>query len=259
MAWAPAAESTAQQTEVGIISRIREHKKEVSATSRAQIWRVGESGPAHQEARLREQDLLQMGREVFLDIGLFDSDLESRVILGTRSLNDRGAYLIQRDTIGQLGGMEVVVRQGVMVVEHVRGRLTAVAAGIRTQIFGTTVLIRVDETEEAGLLYLREGRIGFTEWPDLQNIEADRSGRIFRLTQGEPPVEVTLAADARRRWEEELEYNARSVWRSTPFWQRPEFLIPAAVAVGAGIGAAIFLSGGGRETARGTVVITIPQ
>lgn len=259
MAVSPAADGLAQQTDVGIISRIREQKKEVSATSRAQIWRVGESGPARQQARLRDHDLLQMGRQVFLDIGLFGQDVESRVILGTRSLNDRGAYMIQRDTISELGGMELVVRQGVLVVEHVRGRLTAVAAGIRTQIFGTTVLIRVDETEEAGLLYLRDGRIGFDEWPDLQNIVADADGRIFRLTRGQPPVEVTLAAAARRRWEEELEYNSRGVWRSTPFWQKPQFLIPAAVAVGLGVGAAILLSGDGRESATGTVVVTIPQ
>lgn len=245
----------AQEVEVGIVSRIRERKKEVETTGRAQIWRIGEGGPVRQEAPLLDQDIVQMGRQVFLDIGFFGPNLESRAILGTRSLSDRGTYVIQRDTIDQLGGMELVVRQGVIVVEHVRGRLTAVAAGIRTEIFGTTVLIRVDESEDTGLLYLKEGSIGFTGFPDLDRIQAGASGRIFRLEQGRPPLEVMLAPDARRRWENELEYNRQSVWRARPFWQQPRFLIPAAaVAV---VGAAVVLTAGGSDRATGNVVISV--
>lgn len=245
----------AQEPEVGVISRIKEQKKEVATTQRAQIWRVGEGGPARRQAPLRDQDIVRIGRQVFLDLDLFGEELESRIVLGTRTLAEQGAYEIRQNTVDELAGLELVVRQGVLVVEHTRGRLTTVAAGIRTRIFGTTVLIAVDDDGEEAHLYLPEGHIGFPEWEDLQSLQTTGEARSWRLRQGQRPEELTVLPDAQRRWAEELRHNTQSVWRSTPFWQQPRFLIPAGIAL---VGAGILVFSGSSETATGRVVVGIP-
>lgn len=250
--------SDAQPVEVGIVARIKDHKKDVSSTQRAQLWRVGEGGPVRRQLPLRDEDIIRLGQNIFLDLGLFGEDIESRVVLGTRTLSTAGAYTIRHDAIDELGGIELVVRQGVLVVEHVRGRLTTVAAGVRTRIFGTTVMISADEDGTEAHFYLPEGRIGFVEWDDLSMLEAGETGRAWRLREGERPEEVIITAQMRQRWSDEVRYNTRQVWQTRPpFWQRPEFYVPAAVLV---VGGAILLiTSGGSDDARGYVIASFPR
>jgi hypothetical protein len=248
----------AQQVDIGIISRIKDHKKDVSSTQRAQLWRVGEGGPVRRELPLRNEDIIRLGQNIFLDLGLFGEDIESRAVLGTRSLSAEGAYTIRQDGIDELGGIELVVRQGVLVVEHVRGRLTTVAAGVRTRIFGTVVMISADADGTEAHFYLPEGRIGFLDWEDLSMLEAGEAGRAWRLREGERPEEVIITAQMRQRWSDEVKYNTEDVWgRTRAFWQRPEFYVPAAVVV---VGAAVLiLTSRGSDDARGYVIASFPR
>jgi hypothetical protein len=248
-----------QTTEVGIVSRIKDHERDVPSTQRAQLWRVGEGGPIHRELPLRNHDIIRLGQQVFLDLGFFGEDIESRAILGTRSLSAQGAYTVQENTVDDIGGLELVVRQGVMVVEHVRGRLTTVAAGVRTRIFGTTVLLSVNEDGNEAHFYLPEGSVGFTQWTDLAFVEAGANGRAWRLREGERPEELLITAQMRDRWRDEVRYNSTQVWQTTPtpFWQKPQFYVPAALVV-AGT-AVLVLTSGGSDRVRGQVVATFPN
>jgi hypothetical protein len=252
---APALPAGGQDGGVAIVERIKERRTEVDASRRAQIWRVGHSGPARKEALLQLHDVVRMRRQVFLDLSFFGDDLESRVILGTRNLTEQGNYEIRENTVDELGGLEIIVRQGVMVVEHGRGRLSAIAAGIRTDIFGTTALLFVDDTGQTGRVYLPEGTIGFPDWPGLERLEAGQAGRSWALTAGAEPREIPLGPDARRRWERELGHNASSVWDPVPFWQRPHYYIPAAAIV---VGGGILLLNRSSETVHGYVIISLP-
>lgn len=247
----------AQETEVGIVSRISDREKDVISSPRAQIWRVGEGGLVRRELPLHTQDIIRLGQHVFLDLGFFGEEIESRIVLGTRTLSTQGAYTIQENTIDEIGGLELVVRQGVMVVEHVRGRLTTVAAGVRTRIFGTTVMVSVNEDGDEAHFYLPEGTIGFLQWADLARLEAGAEGRAWRLREGERPEELVISAQMRQRWRDEIRYNADRVWDSTPFWQRPQFYVPAGLVVVGG--AILLLTSGGSDRYRGYVIATIPQ
>jgi hypothetical protein len=247
----------AQPVEIGIVSRIKDHKKDVSSTQRAQLWRVGEGGPVRRLLPLRDEDIIRLGQNIFLDLGLFGEDMESRAVLGTQSLSAEGAYTIRQDGIDELGGIELVVRQGVLVVEHVRGRLTTVAAGVRTRIFGTVVMISADADGTEAHFYLPEGRIGFVDWEDLSMLDAGETGRAWRLVEGQRPEEVVITPQMRQRWSDEVRYNTRQVWQTRPFWQRPQFYIPAAVVVVGG--AILLLTSGGSDDARGYVIASFPR
>jgi hypothetical protein len=247
----------AQTVDVGIVSRIKERQRDVQSSQRAQLWRVGEGGPVHRDLTLRNHDIIRLQQRVFVDLGFFSDEIESRIVLGSRTLGAQGAYEISENTVDDIGGIELVVRQGVMVVEHVRGRLTTVASGVRTRIFGTTVMVSVAEDGSEAHFYLPEGSIGFTEWADLARLEAGADGRAWRLRPGERPEELVISPQMRQRWRDEIQYNALDVWRSTPFWQRPQFYVPAGIVVIGG--AVLILTSGRSERVRGYVIATFPD
>jgi hypothetical protein len=244
--------------EVGHVARIAEKKGVfVDATTRAELWRMG--GELRSQVRradtLLYRDIVRLRDRIIIDLQFRQSALETNVYLGSRQLSDVGSYEILRDSVGDVSGLMLVVRQGVMVVEHARGQLLVLAAGIRTRIFGTTVVFHVEPGEAQATAFLREGRISF---PDYNMDEGGRD-RAWRLQPGRPPVELVLTGQELRRWQQEVKYTTQSVWQARAFWQNPSFLVPAAAIVAGGVGclAAGCFDGGG-ETSTGGVVVTIP-
>ncbi|MGH7525484.1 MAG: hypothetical protein ACREMX_02145 [Gemmatimonadales bacterium] len=252
-----AARSHAQQ-EIGHVERIAEKKGHfVEVTSRAELWRTsGELRvPVRRAAPLLYQDIVRLRERIVIDLVFRQPGVETNVYLGSRQLADVGSYEILRDSVGNIGGLQLVVKQGVMVIEHVRGELLAVAAGIRTRIFGTTVLLAVDADDAEGTVFLREGRIDFPDY----GMEATGTNRAWRLKRGQAPVELVLSGSELRPWQQEVEYTTQSVWHQTPFWQKPSFLVPAAAVVAGGIGCVAAGCFGGDQGSQGGVVITIPE
>jgi hypothetical protein len=252
-----AGSGAAQQ--VGRVARIAEKKGVfVDATSRAELWHMG--GELRTEVRradtLLYQDIVRLRDRIIIDLQFRQPTLETNVYLGSRQLSDVGSYEILRDSVGAVSGLTLVVKQGVMVVEHARGQLLILAAGIRTRIFGTTVLFQVEPGAARATAFLREGHIGFPDY----NVEASGKDRAWRLEPGHPPVELVLTGQELRRWQQEVKYTTQSVWQARAFWQKPSFLVPAAAVVVGGVGclAAGCFDGGGGGTSQGGVVITIP-
>jgi hypothetical protein len=252
-----AAPSHAQQ-EVGFVARIAEKKGHfVDSTSRAELWRTNGAlrVQVRRAAPLLYQDIVRLRERIVIDLSFRQPELETDVYLGSRQLADVGSYEILRDWVGNVGGLQLVVKQGVMIVEHARGELLAVAAGIRTRIFGTTVLFAVDADDAAGTVFVREGHIAFLDY----GIDATGRNRAWRLQRGQAPVELVLTGPELKRWQQEVEYTTQSVWHRTPFWQAAKFLVPAA-AVAGGIGClAAGCFSGGDHGSQGGVVITIPE
>lgn len=251
----PLASGVAQ---VGRVARIAEKKGVfVDSTSRAELWRAGGSLPAHVRLAdtLAYQDIVRLRERIILDLQFRQSALETDVYLGSQQLSEVGNYEILRDSIGEVSGLTMVVRQGVMVIDHARGQLLVLAAGIRTRIFGTTVLFQVDSAAAMGTVYLQAGHIGFPDY----GLDATGKDRAWRLEAGRPPVELQLTAQELRQWRQELKYVTRSVWQTKAFWQKPEFFVPAAAIVAGGVGcAAAGCFGGGDETSLGGISVTIP-
>lgn len=252
--------SPAGAKEVGHVERIAERKgRFIDVTSRAEIWRtIGAlRSQVRRTAPLLDKDILRVRERVLIDLLFQQPELRTTVYLGSHHLSSVGSYEILQGSVGELTGLQLVVKQGVMVVEHARGGLLVVAGGIRTRIFGTTVLFVADSASGTATAYLDEGHISFPDY----NMNETGKGRAWRLQPGQPPVELFLTAPDLRRWREEVQYTTRSVWHKTPFWQSSSFLIPAAAVVAGGVGCVMAgcLGGGDDGTAQGGVGITIPE
>lgn len=246
-----------QAQQVGQIERIADRsEKEITETPDARLVRTGNTQPARKDADLFRNDLMQLLRSgIVVNLRFEREQSDTRVYLGSRKLAAEGTYRIEENTTEALGRLQLVVVQGVMVIEHATGELMTIAANIRVRIFGTTVLFQVDESGTEGFLYLSEGHISF---PDF-GIDASGTDRAWRLQSGLPPVEIDPGRQMRRRWRREIQYNTASVWQATPFWQKPGFYIPATVAaVGLAVGIVASTSGDDGPV-EGDVVITLPD
>ncbi len=252
----PLASGLTQQ--VGRVARIAEKKGVlVDSTSGAELWRSGGALRAH--VRLADtllyQDIVRLRERIVLDLQFRQSAVETDVYLGSRRLSQVGNYEILRDSVGNVSGLTMVVKQGVMVVDHARGQLLILAAAIRTRVFGTTVLFQVDPGEATGTVFLQEGHIDFPDY----NLDAKGKDRAWRLHAGQPPVELPLTAEEVKHWRQELKYITHSVWQSKAFWQKPQFFVPAAAVVVGGLGcAAAGCFGDGNGTSLGGITVTIP-
>jgi hypothetical protein len=251
------------QQEVGVVSRIAEKKgKFVDQTSRAELWRTG--GELHMQVKRSApvllRDIVRLRERIFINLSFDQPAFKTEVYLGSTETSVLGSYEILQDSVGAVSGLELVVKQGVMVVDHARGELLVLANGIRTKIFGTTALFVVDSISGEGTAYLSEGHLSFPDY----GMDATGTNRVWRLRPGQPPVEVFAPAADPERWQRQVKYTTQSVWHATPFWQTPGFLLPAAAVVAGGVGcmATSCLGGGGGggvgPGSRGGVVVTIP-
>lgn len=246
----------ARAQEVGFVSRIAEKKGHfVDSTTRAELWRTGTLRlQVKRSAPLLFQDIVRLRERIVVDLSFRQPSLETNVYLGSRQLADVGSYEILRDSVGTVGGLQLVVKQGVMIIQHAHGGLLAVAADIRVRIFGTTVLFVVEPDGASGTMFVQEGHIAFPDY----GIDASGRNRAWHLQRGQPPTELTLTDPELKRWQQEVKYSTQSVWHRTPFWQSPAFLVPAAAVVG-GVGCLAAGCFGGNNDSRGGVVITIPE
>ena len=248
------------QRQVGHVARIAETRgRFVDASSRGELWQTGGlRAPIRREAPLRTRDILRLRERVHVELRFQTPPLETNAYLGSQRLSAVGSYEILTDSVGDVSRLQLVVRQGVLVVEHARGGLLVFAAGIRTRVIGTTALFAVDSGGTSGTLFVQEGHIAFPDY----GIDAVGANRAWRLQAGRRPVELVLAGPERSRLQNEVKYTTESVWRAVrPWWQRPAFYVPALA--GAGVSACAvagcFGGDGGGGTAQGGVAITIPE
>jgi hypothetical protein len=250
--------------DVGKVARIAEKQGEdLKETKRAEIWSTGAEfrSQVRQNAPLLVRDLVRLRERIIVGLDLWQPGFATRVYLGSHKLSPVGGFEILPGTVSSLSALQLVVKQGVMVVEHARGELLVVANGISTKILSTTVLFEVDSLAKTGIVFLQEGHIRFPAY----DVEGIGQNRAWRLRPNQPPEEFVPTGNQLKQWRHEVQYSTQSVWHRTPFWQKPSFLLPAAAVLAGGIGcvAAGCLDGGGSNvdvpgTSRGGVDITIP-
>jgi hypothetical protein len=254
---------TGSAQDVGKIFRIAQDKGQIlDETRRAEIWRAGAEfrSQVRRGAPVAIRDLVRLRERILIDLRFDQPGLTTNAYLGSHRLSSVGGYEIMRGDVSSLSALQLVVKQGVMVVEHARGELLVVANGISTRILGTTVLFEVDSLTKTGTVFLQEGHIAF---PDYRMDEAGQD-RAWRVKPGQRPEEFVPTGSQLKQWRHEVQYATHSVWSKTPFWQKPSFLLPAAAVVAGGVGCIVAgcLDGGSGVavpgTSNGGVDITIP-
>lgn len=164
------------------------------------------------------------------------------------------AYVIPLDTTNR-GDLSVQIQSGALVVDWRSGRLAVLAAGHTAVIAGTRVAFAMDSTGTAGWMYVDEGTVIF---PAQQGLSVG-AGQLVRLQVGVPiapaPVEPAQASALSNA----TQYHANTLWAQfRPFWQKPQFLLPAFGAIAGATAFAVSQSASDEGPRRGTVVIRIP-
>lgn len=262
----------AQGEEVGSIEEIRQGGAAGEAVKEPTPGILLTASPAYtrkaaqRRAALHLREIVELREPYYVRASLRYHGARSRLYVGstgaridTVTLQRRGAYEILPSGIDPLSGLELRIRHGVIVVEQAAGQLDAFVKGTLTSIFGTTVLFATDSTSTDALLFLREGHIAFPE----HGIEFRGQDAAWRLRAGFAPEPLQLDVAEWQQLRQEVEFLSDDLWTaSRPFYQRPSFYVPVAIAViGGGVAAAILLSGGedGGGRVGGEVVIRIPH
>jgi hypothetical protein len=152
------------------------------------------------------------------------------------------------------GELAVSIRRGALIVDWAHGQLEIDAAGTRSVIAGTDLVIAVDSLGNDGVLLLQSGAVTFPDFPAVQI----QPGQLVRLQRGLPPTVSSLTAIGLQEYREAVQYNTRQVW-SVPAWRSPPVLLAAAAAV---VGATVAVVGGGSDgdgDRDGTVIVRIPE
>lgn len=264
-----ASAAHAQGEEVGSIEEIREGGEagaEVRAPTPGVLLTASPAytrKAAQRRAALHLREVVEIREPYYVRASLRYGGARSRLYVGstgaridTVTLQRRGAYEILPSGVDPLSGLELRIRHGVIVVEQAAGQLDAFVKGTLTSIFGTTVLFATDSTSADALLFLREGHIAFPAY----GIEFRGQDAAWRLRAGFAPEPVRLDVAEWQQLRQEVEFLSDDLWAaSRPFYQRPSFYVPAAVAViGAGV-AAVLLSNGDDGRIGGDVVVRIPH
>ena len=277
----------AQGTNVGKIAQINDGRKnDINSTKDALHYQPGSSNYAIKLANLFERDILQVKKEsIHLDLHFYSRDQSgslpdgnsvpiTRITTGTSEFGNadiipnykvsgQGAYEITTTGDTELGFLEVFIRRGRMVVEHnlqkldqaIAGVVDVQAGGTHVQVQGTTVLFEVAEGDSLGLVFLLEGTIQFVGFGPPQT----GTNRVWQISRGNPPVELTLPASEIEDWRRAVEHNSQLVWqtRPLPLWKKPAFYIPvSAIGVAAAI---IALNNSNSSTPSGTITVNLPN
>lgn len=268
----PAPAVHAQGEEVGSIEEIREggeRGEEVREPAPGVLLTLSPSytrKAAQRRAALHIREIVELLEPYYVRASLRYGGTRSQLYIGSTGarlddvdLKRSGAYEILPSGVDPLSGLELRIRHGVIVVEQAAGQLDAFVKGTLTSIFGTTVLFATDSTSADAFLFLREGHIAFPNY----GIEFRGQDAAWRLRAGIAPEPVRLDVAEWQQLRQEVEFLSADLWAvSRPFYQRPSFYVPAAVAVvGAGVAAAILLSGGDDDGGRvgGEVIVRIPH
>ena len=242
----------AQDTKVGEVKRIVEGRaKQVTSTSDAviilpsaqEINRVTEGQELHEEYTLKLQDQLWM--ELKIDHG----ELNGHAILA-----EAGLYAIDALKPDKL--LSFRLRQGRMSIRLRRGKLGVFLKDRLLSIFGTEVFLQADTTLDMYRIYLKKGHIMVE---DSNQVFFDVTGKdmAWRWQGNEPPV--AISGEVFNRWKQRMKYDSRTVWRK-PFFKRGWVRLGVVSLVGAAILCAVQCgSDKGPSTARGEVIITIPD
>jgi hypothetical protein len=264
----PAPASRAQGDEVGVIEEIQREGREVPSTADILLTATPAytRKPASRSDALHVREIVELLEPYYLRATLRYGGVRSTLYAGssgveidTVELQRRGAYEILPNRVDRLSGLELRIRHGVLVVEHAAGRLDAWVDSTLTRIFGTTVLFAVDSTSADAFLFLREGHIAFPAY----DIEFTGQDAAWRLRDGVAPELVSLGVAEWQQLRREVEFLSDDLWHaSRPFYQRPSFYVPAAVAVAGGALVAVLLLSGGDDGGGpvvGDAVIRIPD
>jgi hypothetical protein len=119
--------------------------------------------------------------------------------------------------------LTVNIGRGALVVDWAYGRLSVVAAGTRTLVTGTRLLVEADDAGETGTIYLETGQISFPDYPDIQAVP----GQVVYLQRGVAPLVQIAPPSVVRAARSSGDFHLEEVWAAASrLW-----MIPAVAAV----------------------------
>lgn len=173
--------------------------------------------------------------------------------------NDQALYEIL-EVPRELGDLALTVARGSLALDWARGRLALFAAGIRTVVSGTRLLLSVSADGQTGALYLVEGSVSFPDFPAVTL----GAGQMALLRAGFPPVVQAPGGAQASRLGDTAEWAADDAW-PRPFYRQPWVMYGGAAALA--VGGLLLLTGddydpgdiridGGSRS--GVVILRIP-
>jgi len=205
------------------------------------------------EVNLGDQILLQQFTRINLQVN--DASRKGNMVLTTTALetNKKDAAFHVGDSITQLGGLQMAVLRGTLLVDWTRGTLTTMANRIRTLFRGTKVLYSIDEEGQNSFLYLQEGRITF---PDYPQVTVQPRQKVM-LTPGLAPAPVGASLMEQRQFDQFIKINSHFP-KAKIWWKKPGIIIPGLAVAGTLI--YLVAKGGNKESdhAKGIINIQIP-
>lgn len=201
------------------------------------------------------KEILKVGTKTRVKIRVDQNIAKGEIVcLADLPEYDRGEGFFKfNENFDRLGFWEILLAKGSLLADWSRGRLEVVAVNTTTRLTGTQVAFFV-ESDSAGFVFLKKGSIVFPDFPEIVTRPPD----IVRLRAGQPPAIVNPPVQQVARVQRFVNYNGHEIWSQlTPLWQKPGFFIPAGAVAGLVAGKIIY-DALKKNTARGTVTITIP-
>ncbi|MFZ0391724.1 MAG: hypothetical protein WAN36_14790 [Calditrichia bacterium] len=215
-------------------------------------WQDGYSGLPVQ---LGDKILINQYTRVYLELA--DAERKGKLLLSSAKPDgsEHEAAFNIGEEITPIEGLQFTILKGSLVIDWTRGKLTAVAAGIRCLFEGTQAVFIAEEDGQSAVLYLQEGRISYPDFPGFELT----GPQTARLIAGQPPMIAAPEASSPEQLDQFADQQTR-LWKK-PFWQQTGFLILGGAA-SAGLLYLILSSGNGNgngnEKHSGTVEIIIP-
>ncbi len=242
--------------------------RNVKKTSRVQIRRQNRPMDAERNSPLYFQDLIELQKFTRVRLGVNQPFQEINLVFLTASvkdsvvtLRDKGTYEIRNEPEGSTQ-IAIDIYQGSSIIEVLKGKLNVNSGRLRSIMSSssTTRAVVVVNPDSSGLVYLDRGRTGAVVFPDSVSFPDSvkghlRAGQVARFRQGRVIqikhisllVVATAVLPSAAKLSSLVKYNNKTIW-SKVWWQRPEFLIPAAAAVSGGVVATLVAGGNGGQS-----------
>ena len=156
-----------------------------------------------------------------------------------------GRYVLTPSRVSSELPLILRVEKGGAIVQWSAGRPLVIEALDKTiSLKGTEIAVAIDSTGSRAFLFVKEGSVEIAGTPPVTVTKA----QLFRLQRGQPPL---LLSQPIPDVEQDVLYHVNTLYR--PWWQKPQFLLPASVLVVGGTALGISRSNIGHPSVRTTI------
>lgn len=264
VAQAPGPENPPRIEDIAQIVAAGEEERIDGPTTSVRVQR-GTWQPARRAMPLQFEDAVSLERNYHVKLDVDRPSQDGKLTLATDlrrhggevvsvpdfTVGADGEFVLARDP-AQPGHYALRVVRGVAVIDWVNGVLAVEAAGHRTVITGTKVVVAVTADGSTAFVFVVSGTLTAAG-------SAVSAGDLVQLERGvEAPTVSRPSERLVRGLRDVYRYNRAGLWSGfSPWYASPAFLVPA-VGVVAGVGTYFVVTGLGEDEASVEVIVRIP-